>query len=383
MHSQSLRTKFNWWDMKDRQFLYLKPGVLQTLTELGAEKAGSFSKLCKRIGTTHLYYGSKIGAISVRNLKRLLNFVGKNYSFANSRIAEIRKGKKASIRNPRFPINLLNPSVGSLLGHIVSDGCLSHDRCRRNYVRTNYYSGDKQALRMFVCDLNEVFGDVHFSEGSIRNCGNLRIGNSVVSMSLKRAGAPVGKKYKLNSCIPFAVNIGGREFKRKYLSAIFDDEGSVGRTHSSPYIILSRNIHIELTAQEKEIINRYALPKMSQHVLPTGHINHRIAIRKLAGILKDLDQALYCKIASSKPHLLVDESRILREEFKIENSTYVMAFGITNNGGYSVSSSLVIRRKTDVIKFYKEVGFCLDRKQNKLGLLLANKGWINHDAASL
>lgn len=366
----------NWYELKNREFLFLEEEVLQNFIHQGIKKAGSLSRLCKELGSTHFY---KIlregGGVSVDKLRLLLDYINMEYATVDKKIKEIRKGSLASIKNPRFPIFLSRPQMGSLLGHVVSDGCLYYDSSRKNLIRTKYYSDRNEAIEMFIQDFKEIFGETNFSRENARNCTVIRFGNGIVGEAFKLAGAPVGKKYQLNCGIPKLIRDGGRDMQRFYLSAIFDDEGSVGKKHA-PYIILSRNIHIKLTSKEKEIVNTLVVPLMKTNYFPTNHSSQRISVGNLRKVLEKNHRALLNKILKFKPQLLIDESSLLKNEFDITNHLYTISLQITPNKNYSVQSSLVIRRKDSVLKFYKNIGFRLEKKQNRLKEALIYGGWL-------
>ncbi len=373
-------TEINWYDLKDKEFVYLKASTLRNLIKEGENKAGSLSKLCIELGSTYFYttLRENFNGISIKKLKDLINYLGKEYNFINDKIIEIRKGKICSIRNLKFPINLMNPKIGRLIGNIVSDGCLSYDPSRKNLIRTAYYADNKHCLDTFISNIRSVFGDVHFNKKYIRNCTTLRIGNGIVGEVLKRAGGIVGNKSKLNEGLPWVVQEGGIRMKKSYLTAIFDDEGAFGKG-KFPYAILSRNIHVKLNKSEKMILNNNVIPFMKSSFFPTGHLARKISIGKVKMILEGINaQKLLNKILNSKPKMLIDESNLLKDYFGINNSTYIMALHLTSNNNYSVESCLVIRNKKDLANFYNNIGFSLTKKQNKLKQALINVGWIRN-----
>lgn len=371
------KTKIHWYELKEKVCIYMDRKTFKKLIEKGIKKSGSLSKLCIKLNSNHFYkiLREDLNGTSIKKLKDLLNFLEIEYGEVNDRIIEVRKGNKFSIKNPKFPINLLDENMGSIIGHMVSDGSLYYDKSRENLMRTKYNSPDRISIKLFSDNVKEVFGDVHYNESFIRNCNTIKFGNSTIGECLKRSGVPVGKKFKLNQGIPWIIYKGGLGMKKNYLSSIFDDEGSVG-VKPLPYVILSRNIHIDLDKKEKISIEKLVKPHMKINKFPTGHINHNIPIRKLKDILQKRNEGLYNKILSSKPKILVDESGLLNE-FGIENSTYIISFSITNNGDYSVSSSLIIRKREDVVTFFNRIGFNLYRKQERLGNRLKEVGWIN------
>jgi len=377
-----MKAIFDWHEMKESEMLYLSENAINFMVDKGVNKTGSLSRLCQKINSNQLYrIIKKNGGISVKILKKLLQYCDIEYNLINNEIIEIRKGNIPSIRKPKFPIDLLNPTIGYLLGHIVSDGCLYFDNSRENLIRTKYCGDDQEGITLFLSAITDIFGEVHYNKEFIRNCHQIRIGNGVVGEVLRLAGAPVGKKYKLNEGLPLAVEKGDIEIKRQYLKAIFDDEGSIGiARHKFPYLILSRNIHLKITTEERYILSKYILPLMKTRFFPTGHSAGIIPIRLLRKILmQEHADGLLRKIELSKPKLLIDESVLLINYFGITNQTYVIALHLTNNGYLSLQSCLVIRKKQDVLKYYKEIGFSFMKKQNKLKEAIVNHSLIKRD----
>ena len=367
----------NWYDLKDYEILYLEDKTIKNLINQGAEKAGSLSRLGIKLNSMHIYNILKnYEGMSVKILKRLLDYLESDYNIINNKILEIRKGNKASIKNPKFPINLPNSKMGYLLGHLVSDGCLYYDKSRKNLIRTKYCGDDKEGIKLFTETINEVFGEVYFNQETIRNCIQIRIGNGIVGETLRKAGVPIGKKYKLNEGLPWIVEEGAKEVKRQYLRAIFDDEGCVGK-NKFPYITLSRNIHLNLSNNERNTLEKYVVPLMKSNSFPTGHTTKRIQNRKLKEVLTNMNQLeLLNKILDSKPKILVEESRLLEKDFDIGNKIYVMSLQLTSNGSYSLQSCMVIQNKREVVKFYNVIGFSFAKKQKKLKEALINRKWI-------
>ena len=365
--------KIHWYDLGDNGSLYIDSENIISLISQGINKSGSLSKLCQKINSGQLYNIVKYNrGITVKTLKRLLDYIGTSYDAWNGKIMQIRKGTVASIINPKFPIDLSNYRMGYLIGHLMSDGCLYYDKSRKNLIRTKYCSDNRKAIDRFLSNIVDVFGEVHYNEEFIRNCIQLKIGNGFIGDTFRKSGVTVGKKFEIDSSLPWVILEGDTLIKKAYLSAIFDDEGSVG-IKPAPYIILSRNIHIDLTPAEESILSRIS-HLMTIDYFPTGHYTKRLAIRKLKNALVDTPLFIN-KILNSKPRLLLEESKLLKE-LGINNKTYVMSLQITTNGNISIQSSLVISRKEDVVKFYKEIGFSCYLKQNKLGEALKQRGRI-------
>jgi hypothetical protein len=120
---------------------------------------------------------------------------------------------------------------------------------------------------------------------------------------------------------------------------------------------------------------------MSTHTFPTGHIHKKIGFRKASDILEksDIENKNYIlqTIKKSVPRLLLDESSILRKDFGIENSIYIIDLNKTGSGYYTLNCNMVIGGKADVVKFYNDIGFILTRKQNKLKSFLMEKDSIS------
>ncbi len=371
-----MKTLVNWYELADNQILYLQRTIVTGLLEKGIKTAGSLSKLCIAMNSKHYYTLSrKHSGFSVKQLKKLLSFIEVNYDFVSPYIVEVRKGTIPSISQPRFPINMADPRMGYLLGHLASDGCLYYDRSRTNLIRTKYCSDEQEAIDLFIGDLYSIFGRTHFDKELVRNCIQIRIGNKFVGETFQKAGAIVGKKYKINSGLPWLVHEGGKELQRNYLSAIFDDEGSVG-TNRFPYVTLSRNIHIKLTPADRRFLIKEVVPLMKRNRFSTGHHSMRISIGELRQLLVKRDCKLLNKVLASKPKLLLEESELLTHTFGIENSTYVMSLQLTEKGNFSVQTCMVIRNKASVKKFYVDIGFLLAKKQKKLKDTLISKNWL-------
>ena len=375
------RTKINWYELKEGIHLYIDGRIFKKIIEKGIKKSGSLSKLCIELNSNHFYriLKEEINGTSIKRLKMLLDFLNIKYDKINHKILEIRKGKKISIKNPKFPINLLDESMGSIIGHMVSDGSLYYDKSRKDFIRTKYNSPDKTSINFFLENIKNVFGEVHYNESFIRNCNTIRFGNSIIGECLRKSGMSVGKKFKLDKGIPWIIYEGNLNMKRNYLSSVFDDEGSVG-VNPLPYVILSRSIHMNLDKKEEQFVEKWVKPHMKVNKFPTGYINYNIPTGKLKDILQRRNKNLYNKILSSKPKILIDESKLLNE-FNVENSIYTISFNITNNGGYSISNSLVIRKKRDITAFFNNIGFNLYRKQERLRNRLEEVGWINGNTA--
>ena len=107
---------------------------------------------------------------------------------------------------------------------------------------------------------------------------------------------------------------------------------------------------------------------MTSTKFPTGHINKSITVKRILDLLKNNNISTMLK---SPPRLLLQESRLL-EEFGIENRLWSRKLTKTDLGNYSVCHDLFINKNKSIIKFYKEIGFSLKKKQEKLIKIVKN-----------
>ena len=113
---------------------------------------------------------------------------------------------------------------------------------------------------------------------------------------------------------------------------------------------------------------------MKERQFPTGHITRSISFRKIKDIMK---KELYVKVEKNgKSQLLLDEAKLLNK-LGIETRIWIRNLTLTQSGYYGISTDLFINKKEGVIRFYKEIGFSLSRKQNKLENYLKEVNWID------
>jgi len=327
--------------------------------------------------------------VSVKKLRLLSSYLNIDYDYLNDKISKIRKGKIASIRNPKFPLNIATPEGATILGNVVSDGCIYIDKKARNAKRTKYSAATQEELEKFINNINKIFGEVHITREKTRNSTYLRIGSSVVGDALEKMGAHIGNKSEIDRGLPWLIKEGRENLKIAYLRAIFDDEGSFGGHKNQIYggkrrrdcfITLSRSIHINnrLTEHQKRTLEKIK-PQMKKSKFPTGHKKRAIQITKAVEALKKNDYksnlSLIKLLLNAKPRLLLDESKLL-QSLNIQNRIRNSVLTITNKGTYSITSELRIIAKADVINFYRKINFGLSSKQKKLRKHLINTKWI-------
>lgn len=358
----------NWFQLKDSFLFKLKKDLLIKLTSDAVKKAGNIKKLCEYLNMScpsfyNLVNKKGVEMISVKKLRRLLSYLDIKYDNINKKIEYTKKGHKISIKFPNFPINLNNANGAFLLGCLTSDGCIYLDKKARDTIRTKYSTGENESIHEFVKAINKIYGKTHIQKEDIRNCQILRVGSSIIGGSLLKVGAIKGQKAKVNGGVPWLIKYGSLDLKRNYLKAAFNDEAPIyiGKKAYDSYIVLSRYKHLkDLTKNQKEIIKKLE-KNMTYRKFPTGHINRSIPIKRALKI----DSRLNNILKHSIPQLLIDESLILNE-FGIESRIWKRSLNLTSNGNYSVCCDMFVNKNNSMIKFYKEIGFYLKKKKEKL-----------------
>ena len=382
----------NWYELRDYELLKLEGNLLKELIVSATHKAGNLNKLSQAINMCYVdfWYVLKDRAklVSVKKLKRLADYSNIDYNYFNDKISEIRKGSIPSIKNPKLPFNLSSKEAATILGNIVSDGCIYIDRKARGVKRTKYSAATKEELEKFVSNINKIFGQVYFQKEKTRGSIYLKIGSSIIAESLCRVGAPTGNKAIINAGLPWLIKTGPEELKIAYLKAVFDDEGSLGGHKNQIYggkirrdcfITLSRSIHINnlLNQSQKKSIQKL-IPYMKKRFFPTGHKTQSISIPQANKKLQELEGkkslALSDLLKNTMPKLLSEEMELL-DSLGIQSRLRNSGLSITNNGNYSISSELRIIKKRDVLNFYEKINFGLPHKKNKLTQFLTNINW--------
>ncbi len=370
----------HWFQLSDNTLLELKGDLLRKIIKKATKKSRNLNRLVKKINFTYpsfLYVLRRdSNMVSVKKLRKLADYLNLDYSYFNDKIAETRKGKVTSIEDPKFPFNLKTKEGAYLVGCIVSDGTIYRDKKARNICRTKYSSSDDESLNKFIKNIEKVFGKVHVQKEFKRGNTYLKIGSSIISNALLKVGAPLGNKTKNNNSLPWLIR-DNPSLSKSYLNAVFGDEGSsAGSVKYPPYINLNRYNRLNdiLTRNEIKKLDKTIVPMMKERKFPTGHITKSIAFTK---IKKLIDKKVYNKITQKGiSNLLLDESRLLNK-LGIETRIWITSLTKTQLGSYTLSVTLFISKKNSVLKFYKEVGFSLTRKQNKLRNSLKEVNWIN------
>lgn len=356
-----------WFQLNENILLKLEKNLLSDLISGAIKKSGNLYKLTKKLQmsppTFYNFMNEKgIKMISIKKLKRLLAYLNINYAYVNKRIEYTKKGDRISIKKFVSPIDLANSEGAALLGMIVSDGCIYIDQKARNAIRTKYSSGEKESINKFIKTIGQLFGKVHIQKEWIRNCDILKIGSSIIGEILLKVGGILGHKAKVDGEVPWLITQGNSNLKKNYLRAVFEDEASIYVNRKGSYITLSRYKHLTNLTKKQKIDLQKLERFMNLRKFPTGHITKYITFKRA---LERLDRGTKTKLLKSTPKLLLDES-ILLKEFGINTRLHGSLFTLTPSRNHSVSWTMFISQKDSIVKFYKEIGFSLKDKQEKL-----------------
>jgi len=185
--------------------------------------------------------------IRVKTLKKILNLLKKDYSSFNRHIKTLGRGKHAF--SIKFPLNLDNIDSAILVAAFMSDG---NNQAEHPFYANQGFLGYKiiKATQTIIANIPWEF----------RN-DKVRF-HRILSLILTKLGVPKGNKTKLNPKIPCLI-YKSEEYKKAYLTQIFDDEGHAA-TRKSRKIVLGRSVAVEslsieftesLTYKEKNYYN--------------------------------------------------------------------------------------------------------------------------------
>ena len=193
-------------------------------------------------------------------------------------------------------------SLAKITGHLMGDGCVT-----LRYLR--YNNKDLFLIRNFKIEFKQIFGNVHFISGKVNSGTNfIQVQNKAIINFLFE----LCKDFKSeNLQIPlFITNI---ELRKKFIQAIFDDEGCVGQ----------------------RIFKK------------TGEIKRNL------------------EIASKSKKFLEEIKEILEKNFNIKCNKIISFEKSTNNKTF-VTWKLSITGKENFMKFKKKINFSSPIKKEKL-----------------
>jgi hypothetical protein len=235
-------------------------------------------------------------------------------------------------------------------------------------------------VRRIKTDAERIFGEINWYARRQGDILRISACSTIIGESLCRIGGTVGDKSIVNPPIPWIVKENLPEITQSYFSQVFSDEGW-SRIHGNSVMIeYGRGRKLELSVEETFLLKNVVEPHMMERKLPTKYHAKFISIRKAVKLLEKvqtpLADCLANKLTHSQPRLLLDEARLLREKYGLSprvEPRHLNKF----KAGYSTSFTLVLNRRADVLKFYREIGFACRRKQTLLEKQLRKIGWLN------
>ena len=232
-------------------FVFLRTNYKTNLLKQAIFKAGSQRLLANLIKEKLNYSKIKQSTISSllynRNLRLdLVHWLCKftDIKFDEKRILGI-KGTKTSkmIYNPKLNIHL-SKELAQILANLYCDGSIEKNNC---HVST-YMNGCNELVERFKNNFIQCFGDIDLYERET-NITNVRIPCFI--------GRLLYNKFKLyKHKIPIQIKESSKDIKSAYLQAVFDDEGSIHKTHGQIRIKMkpkSYIVDIQKLVQEFDI----------------------------------------------------------------------------------------------------------------------------------
>jgi len=226
--------KVNLQGLPDNVYIKIKIGYRKILFEKLKRRFNSLYNLAKqtRIKCTYLYHYKNGGyCVSLRVLRKIFDLfpdkeIPKWMNKIERNLELIKFGIRNSkpIINPKFPVVFSDHKIklSRIVGHLVGDGGVVN---KVSDYHVHYTNKSKKLIEQFKQDVLNVFGNVHFSEGTDKRSKVYWIQfPSILGIMLMKLFGPQIKESKH---IPKLILNGDEEIKSIFLRAIFDDEGSV------------------------------------------------------------------------------------------------------------------------------------------------------------
>jgi hypothetical protein len=359
-------TETPWYAYPSNTDVNLDRAYKYELLEAAVEKAGGIQALRNELHE----HGTEINAMfvykhthdlrdamPVDKLIPILNFLGKNFDEVNSNIISV--GRIEAVKDPEIPFDVSGKDGARLVAARDGDGTLSASGERG--PRFNYSNRDSEMRDRIVESLSNVFGGPNILNKEYTNgeVDKVRTSSDIIGYALKRAGAPVGEIVILNPHVPTWIEQGSKENKREWLIQTFGDEGFVWANRGK--VCIGRSVEIGSVLTE-DMIQR--LDKMDWR---TTRINGRFVddIRPC----KDLPADIIQVIKDHPINLLVDEKKML-EDLGVIADMYPSEIHRGKYGDYTAHWTLQTKTREDTRRFYTEIGFPQERKQNELRIAL-------------
>src|SRR3989344_2490107 len=240
--------EIHFWDLPDSIRFILKNELRYALFDKAAKKDLVF--LSKNLGISysylcHLRRGSfsidKKNLLKIANLsKTSLNEIEKNLIFIRS-----RSGQKTKIK---FPIKTSN-EMASLVGHVYGDGCIPSKK------RQFEYSNNRKELITEVKNFTKLIFNLNpISERNSERNHDVKY-SSIAGDILKLFGGISSPKILNYRKVPEWILNEKKSYKKYFLRAIFDDDGSVMYSKN----FNSKGVNLYWTVLEKNKNNLFKL----------------------------------------------------------------------------------------------------------------------------
>ncbi|WXG43063.1 MAG: hypothetical protein WED04_03210 [Promethearchaeati archaeon SRVP18_Atabeyarchaeia-1] len=355
-------TEMTWYAYPPNTEVYLDKKYKHKLLETAVKKAGGIVALrheLKRNGTrmNAMYVYKQLNdlrkGMTEDKLIPILNYLGRNLDEASNHIYAI--GHIQAVKDPQLPFNLSGKDGARLLSARYGDGTLCASVGRG--PRFDYSNNDTEMRDRVIESLTNVFGEPNVlnREHSDGRVSQVRTSSDIIGHALQRAGAITGEIVNQNPHVPTWIEQGSIENKREWIVQAFGDEGFVWANRGK--VCIGRSV--ELTSVLLEHMSRH----LDQMDWGSRYIDDVFVddVRACDDLPADITQA----IREHPINLLVEEKKML-EDFGIVTEMYPSEIHRGKYGDYSAHWTLQAKTREDTRRFYEEIGFPQERKQEDL-----------------
>lgn len=165
------------------------------------------------------------------------------------------------IKNLKKDYEKITLAKARIIAHLIGDGCIY--KCNHDY-NIKYEVKDLESLDSFESDMLEVYG-LKLTKGFKKSGFTdnlipfLRLRSKLAYLDLLRYATYNSKDWKINDELIYA----SKDIKRQFLKAIFDDEGSVIKTHKKAAIRLY-SINLDGLKQIQKILSEFNIESKIQ-----------------------------------------------------------------------------------------------------------------------
>jgi hypothetical protein len=306
----------------------------------------------------------------VDKLVPILTYLDRNLNEPSSHITAV--GKYRAVENPILPFKLDNIDGARLHAARFSDGSLSV--CQGQGSRFEYRNNDAEQRNRVVESLSHVFGRANilkreYDDGRV---SRVRATTDIIGYVLQRSGAVTGEITTRNPDIPTFILQGSREMKREWLKQAFGDEGSTWPQRG--LVTLQRSVDAAHRLSDEQR-NRLDILSIGWKRRPQADWWRGEPTRYC--MFDELPKVMRKALSLERPRLLDSEARMLYDDFGIKTKVYPRSIN-TREGGYGVSWMMQTASREDGRRFYNEIGFPQNGKQERLKSMLRIRKGDNH-----